>query len=110
MTSKQGTITADASAALGAAAAGTRARAVRKEEPGMTGSALVLIIVPIVAFLALTAWLGMVFWADAHPEWKAHATAPGPDVTGAGALRSTAESIAPRDSELAPSLRDKQAA
>lgn len=32
------------------------------------------IIVPIVAFLTLGAWLGMVYWADAHPEWKTHST------------------------------------
>jgi hypothetical protein len=104
MTSKQGTITADASAALGAAAASTR----RPE-----GGARHDWIIPsphhrsIVAFLALIAWLGMVFWADAHPEWK-HAAAPGRDVIDARALRSPAEPGAPRSSELAPPLQDKQ--
>ena len=32
------------------------------------------IIVPIVAFITLAAWLGIVFWADANPAWKAHST------------------------------------
>jgi hypothetical protein len=49
----------------------------------MTGSSLVAIIVPIVALIALAAWLGMVFWADAHPGWKAHAAAPGLEATAA---------------------------
>ena len=33
----------------------------------MTGSALAPVVIPIVAFLALAAWLGMVYYADAHP-------------------------------------------
>ena len=32
------------------------------------------IIVPIVAFITLAAWLGIVFWADANPAWKPHST------------------------------------
>jgi hypothetical protein len=27
-------------------------------------------IVPIVAVITLSAWLGLVYWADAHPGWK----------------------------------------
>ncbi|HTS99200.1 MAG TPA: hypothetical protein VMI33_21545 [Streptosporangiaceae bacterium] len=38
----------------------------------MTGSALVPIIVPIVAVLALAAWLTLVYWADAHPASGRH--------------------------------------
>ncbi len=37
----------------------------------MTGSNLVLIVVPIVMVLALGTWLGLVMYAGAHPEWKA---------------------------------------
>ena len=38
----------------------------------MTGSNLVLIVVPIVMVSALALWLGLVMYAGAHPEWKAH--------------------------------------
>jgi hypothetical protein len=48
----------------------------------MTGSSLVPIVVPIVAFCALAVWFGLVFYADAHPGWKSHQVAPG---TGAEA-------------------------
>jgi hypothetical protein len=47
----------------------------------MTGSALAPVIVPIVAIVTLTAWLTLVFHADAHPFWQAGrgtATKPGP--------------------------------
>jgi hypothetical protein len=37
----------------------------------MTGSNLVLIVVPIVMVVALGTWLGLVMYAGAHPEWKA---------------------------------------
>jgi hypothetical protein len=38
----------------------------------MTGSNLVLIVVPIVMLAALGVWLGLVYYVGAHPEWKAH--------------------------------------
>jgi hypothetical protein len=44
----------------------------------MTGSFLVPIVVPIVAFVTLVAWLRIVYWADAHPGWKAHFSPPPP--------------------------------
>jgi hypothetical protein len=34
----------------------------------MTGSALAPVIIPIVAFVALFVWIGMVFYANAHPS------------------------------------------
>jgi hypothetical protein len=34
----------------------------------MTGSALAPVIIPIVAFVALLLWIGMVFYANAHPS------------------------------------------
>ncbi len=40
----------------------------------MTGSALVPVIVPIVAVIALGIWLTLVYWADAHPGYKRHGT------------------------------------
>ena len=42
----------------------------------MTGSSLAPIVIPIVAMIALTGWLAMMFHANAHPEWKAHRAAP----------------------------------
>jgi len=50
----------------------------------MTGSSLVPVIVPIVAVLAMAVWLGLVFYAAAHPGWKRHDVLPGP-ATGADA-------------------------
>ena len=38
----------------------------------MTGSNAVLIVVPIVMLAALGLWLGLVYYAGQHPEWKAH--------------------------------------
>jgi hypothetical protein len=33
----------------------------------MTGSALAPVVIPIVAFVFLSLWIGMVFYANAHP-------------------------------------------
>jgi len=35
----------------------------------MSGSSLVAIILPVVAFTAMAFWLGMVFYADSHPGY-----------------------------------------
>jgi hypothetical protein len=40
----------------------------RLEVPAMTGSALAPVIIPIVAFVFLFLWIGMVFYANAHPS------------------------------------------
>lgn len=42
----------------------------------MQGSAWLYIIVPTVLPAALFVWLGLVFWAGAHPQWKAHQVTP----------------------------------
>jgi hypothetical protein len=57
----------------------------------MTGSFLVLIVTPVVAIVALACWMGMLFWADAHPGWKTRDKAqvaqfPGEGSTVAGDL------------------------
>jgi hypothetical protein len=52
----------------------------------MTGTALAPIIIPIVAVVTLAAWLTLVFYADAHPHWRAgQATANEPAPAGADA-------------------------
>ncbi len=76
----------------------------------MTGSFLVPIIVPIVAFFALAAWLGVVFWADAHPGWKKHAAAPAPEATHAVVPPAAAEPHAQQGGELVPPALDRKAA
>ncbi len=38
----------------------------------MTGSTLLLIVMPIVSLAGLGLWLGLVMYCGAHPEWKAH--------------------------------------
>src|SRR5713101_7819101 len=48
----------------------------REEATAMTGSSMAPVVIAIVIVLALTGWLGLVFWAAAHPEWKAHRAAP----------------------------------
>lgn len=76
----------------------------------MIGSYLVPIVVPIVAFVAMAVWLGIVFWADAHPQWKSHAVVSGPKLTAAGNPPAAAEPGARQGSEIAASTRDKTAA
>ncbi len=36
----------------------------------MTGSSYIPIVAPIVAFAAMAFWLGLVFYADAHPGYR----------------------------------------
>ena len=72
----------------------------------MTGSFLGPIITPIVAVIALACWLGMIFWAEGHPGWKAHHAAhesqfPGESLTLASDLHHD---------ELAPPQRETKAA
>jgi hypothetical protein len=44
----------------------------------MTGSALAPVVIPIVAFAFLFLWIGMVFYANAHPSVHGRQTqAPG---------------------------------
>jgi hypothetical protein len=52
----------------------------------MTGSFLVPILTPIVAVLALALWMGMIFWADAHPGWKTHHAAQRTQFPGESAI------------------------
>ena len=42
----------------------------------MDGSSLSLIIIPVVVVISLAAWLIVVFYAVAHPEWKHGPAAP----------------------------------
>jgi hypothetical protein len=67
----------------------------------MTGSFWVAIVTPIVALTALGCWLGMVYWAAAHPEWKTHPAAQGPELTAAGFLPGPAEAGEQESSEAA---------
>jgi hypothetical protein len=63
----------------------------------MTGSSLVPVVVPIVVVLGMFAWLGLVFYAAAHPEWKRHAGSAG---SAAGASRPGASAL-PAERDLA---------
>jgi hypothetical protein len=42
----------------------------------MTGSTTAAVVIPIVAFLLLIIWLSMVYYADSHPQWRAHQPMP----------------------------------
>ena len=58
----------------------------------MTGSSVVPVIVPIVAVLAMAVWLGLVFYAAAHPRWKRYDVLPGSATGGTpGVLDRPAE-------------------
>jgi hypothetical protein len=43
----------------------------------MTGSSLAPFIIPIVAAVCLAFMLGVVYYADSHPEWKRPGQEPG---------------------------------
>jgi hypothetical protein len=36
------------------------------------------IVVPLVALAGMFGWLGLIFWASAHPRWKSQRTAVRP--------------------------------
>jgi hypothetical protein len=61
----------------------------------MTGSNLVLIVVPIVSLSALGLWLGLVMYAGAHPEWKAHRLAREAAALEAAAVAAGEQAAAP---------------
>ena len=72
----------------------------------MTGSILVPIITPIVAIIALGCWLGMVFWAGSHPEWKTHRARqesqyPGENITPVGDIHAGQPALAQQDTKAA---------
>jgi hypothetical protein len=48
----------------------------------MTGSVAAAWVIPIVAFLALFAWVGCVLYADAHPRYKHQSNLPRTEVAG----------------------------
>jgi hypothetical protein len=69
----------------------------------MTGSLLVVIITPIAALFSLGCWLGMIFWADAHPQWKTPAAPEGPELTAAGFIPAQSEPAELAGSKPGPS-------
>jgi hypothetical protein len=60
----------------------------------MTGSTLGVIFIPIVALLSLACWLGLVYYAAAHPANRPRRGAP-PQQSGAAYYRSTADPAQP---------------
>jgi len=84
----------------------------------MTGSSLVAIILPAVAFTGMAFWLGMVFHADNHPGYgrrqsrqglaatTPHQEADQPPAAGLGELASYGGTSA----TLAPSLEREEVA
>ncbi len=46
----------------------------------MTGSSYIPIVVPIIAFVAMAFWLGLLFHADSHPGYKHRKPQPVPDI------------------------------
>ncbi len=84
----------------------------------MTGSSLVPVIVPIVAMLAMAVWLGLVFYAAAHPRWKRDDVLPGSatgdtaeqDLAVTGPEDRAAESAPARADETRPAAPSRRAA
>jgi hypothetical protein len=48
----------------------------------MSGSNVAPFVIAIVAMISLAALLILVYYADAHPEWKNAGQAPGPGIAG----------------------------
>jgi len=55
----------------------------------MSGTVWVGIVTPIIALLCLGTWLGMVYWADAHPALRVHGGAPEPEARETGSLTTS---------------------
>jgi hypothetical protein len=53
----------------------TRNQIAGKDAPVMTGSPLIPVVAPLVMLICLGIWIVIVFYADAHPDWKHR---PGP--------------------------------
>ena len=67
----------------------------------LTGSNAVLIVVPIVMLAALGLWLGLVYWAGAHPEWKAHRLAREAAARQAAAVATREQAAVPEEARVA---------
>ena len=67
----------------------------------MTGSNAVLIVVPIVMLAALGLWLGLVYWAGARPEWKAHRLAREAAARQAAAVATKEQAAVPEEARVA---------
>jgi len=48
----------------------------------MSGSSVAPFIIPIVAMICLAFFLGIVYYADSHPEWKNPGREPGHPIVG----------------------------
>ncbi len=67
----------------------------------MTGTNAVLIVVPIVMVAALGLWLSLVYWAGAHPEWKAHRLAREAAARQAAAVAAGEQAAVPEGARAA---------
>lgn len=56
----------------------------------MTGSSYVPVVVPVIAFVAMAFWLGLIFYADAHPGYRHRKPQPVDDIAGPDAAGSVA--------------------
>jgi hypothetical protein len=74
----------------------------------MTGSNLVLIVVPIVTLAALGLWLGLVYYVGAHPEWKAHRLAREAGARQAAELASLGQVAVPSGGQRAGATGEGQ--
>jgi hypothetical protein len=57
----------------------------------MTGSTTAVAVIPIVAFLALAAWLALVFHADANPPARGRQAQAPPHLKDVGTYQEQAE-------------------
>jgi hypothetical protein len=48
----------------------------------MPGSLVAQIVVPIISFLGVFAWVSVVLWASTHPAWKHKGAPPRTEVAG----------------------------
>jgi len=80
----------------------------------MTGSTLGIIVSIVVVVIVLVAWIAMVFYADAHPEWRRQAPSrhgmAGPAARLAVPHLEESPGLAARDTEASASAGQDPAA
>ena len=76
----------------------------------MTGSSYVPIIVPIVAFLAMALWLGLIFYADSHPGYSRRKPQPVDDLVTAETSDTASAADGPERHALPDAPRPARAA
>jgi hypothetical protein len=71
----------------------------------MDGSGLSLILIPVVVSISLGAWLILVYYADAHPQWAGRHTGPDGSKTSCHHQATALQPLRPDPGALAGQVR-----